>query len=855
VQLVETMRNNNIMTILLLLFFVCLHTIAFASANIITQEAAAQKNNIPERPVQAFTELHPVQKNISTADEQGQEKTSAAVQGPVLYQPQGATSSSHESVSFNFEETDLKNLVLYMEQIHQVKFILPDVFVEKKTKGEGLEGHKISFRSFKNLTKTESWNLFIRFMGIASFDVVPMAQAGFYNVVSTGTRATDPQAFPTYIDVSPETLPNNDMPIRYVYYLTNADPQKVQQLVSQLGILKSGVYADLQALYMVDKAYNIKMIMEIVQELDSPIAPQMLSVIKLKSADVTDVKSLYESLSNTKEQGGAQKGWVATKGKATLEYFPQDVMMTADKRTNSLILLGSKEGIEKIEEFIKKYVDVDTDAAASPMFVYTLQYMKAASANSLLNSILQYGSSTEAGKYGGIRDGYKFLQPMTIVADDYSNSLVFNAVPQDYEMVKNLLDELDKPQKQVAVEVLFLQVQTEQLKAFGSQITGTGAQPATFFNSVSGQTSFLDGLVTKATGAVIPPPNDEWTIRTSLAQLLTGIGTTGSTILTFGQPIWAIFRILQQMTVVKIISNPFGITSNNTELALQSGEMRRVINGLVQNSSGTVTGFENMAATLNLTVTPQVNRDNIVNLDIKFNKVAFTNTIDQSSGNNAGKTLNTKATLADGEVLVLGGLLQENITTSKSAFPGLEKIPVFGWLFKNKERSSSKDYFVVFISVKVLDPAGDNQHADAYTQAKVKETQGYLDIMARLDDHGDYKDPIQKYFFGVKSPYETEMLDAYDKKEKAEELEAEQRFLSGGSLSSEYSGMSDKEVQKMYKKYKQKTEEQPQSARRKKRRLKKDVKQQQQSLKQEQAPIYTAQKSVAPVANAISSAV
>lgn len=849
------MRNNNIMTILFIMFFMCVHSIVFASSNIITQEATAQKQNESVESVHTFTELHPIKQDASVAGHNDQERNVVS-QGPVLYQPQGATSSSHESVSFNFEETDLKNLVSYMEQIHKVKFISPDVFVEKKAKGEGLEGHKISFRSFKNLTKTESWNLFIRFMSIAGFDVVPMAQAGFYNVVSTSTRTSDPQALPTYIDVSPESLPDNDMPIRYVYYLTNADPQKVQALVAQLGILKSGVYADLQALYMVDKAYNIKMIMEIVQELDSPIAPQMLSVIKLKSADVKDVKALYETLSNSKEQGGgAQKGWVATKGKATLEYFPQDVVITADLRTNSLILLGSQEGITKIEDFIKKYVDVDTDTAASPMFVYTLQYMKASSANSLLNTILQYGSSTEAGKYGGIRDGYKFLQPMTIVADAYSNSLVFNAVPQDYEMVKDLLDQLDKPQKQVAVEVLFLQVQTDQLKAFGSQITGTGALPATFFNGVSAQTSFLDGLVTKATGAVIPPPNDEWTIRTSLAQLLTGIGTAGSTILTFGQPIWAIFRILQQMTVVKIISNPFGITSNNTELKLESGEMRRVINGLVQNSSGTVTGFENMAATLNMTVTPQVNRDNIVNLDIQFNKVAFTNSIDQSSGNNAGKTLNTKATLADGEVLVLGGLLQENIATSKSAFPGLEKIPVFGWLFKNKERSSSKDYFVVFISVKVLDPAGDNEHSDAYTKAKVKETQGYLDIMARLDDHGDYKDPIQKHFFGVKSPYETEMLEVYNKKEKEEELEAEQKFLSGGSLSADYSGMSDKEVQKMYKKYKQKTQEQPQSARRKKRRLKTAVKQQQEALKQEQAPVYTALKPVASVTNAISSAV
>jgi len=660
------------------------------------------------------------------------------------------SSKAQETVAFNFEDVDLLNVAQYMERIHQVKFLIPEVL--DVNKAQGLAGHKLSFRTFKNLSKKDSWDLFIKFINLAGFDIVPMQQPGFYNIVPFAKALTEP--IPTYIGVDPKILPSNDMVIRYVYFLDNLDPAKIQPLIIRLqgGAGKLEVYGDLRALIFMDKSYNIQSLMKIVKELDASTIPQMLSAVRLKSAvDVGDVIDLYNSL---RPGGGQARAWAPQRAASSLEYFPQDATLVGDKRTNTLFILGSQEAVKRIEDFISTYIDVSVKDKVIAPYTYILEYVNAVDIKSMLDQVLQYGNGTSAGQYGGIREGYKFLQPVNIVADSFSNSLIISALPEDYKAVAELIKELDMPQKQVAIEALFLEVTSNLSKELGMQISSTPSQSSSaFFKTGQAQTSFLNGIVATATGAT--PPADAFTIRTSLSGLLSSIGNIGTTLLTFGQPIWAVFRILQQITDTKVIANPFLITSNNTQASVNVGETRRITSGVVTASGGsTVQGLEDAAALLSLTVTPQINKEGIINLNINIANTKFLDTVTSPDNATRGnKQIQTFASLADGEVLVLGGLMKDSISGSRSGFPLLEKLPIVGWFFKQKTHNQSKDSFVVFISVKLLDPAKDRKDMDNYTQAKIDESQHYITLMEALDGDKDSKDPLNKAFFGAHSSY------------------------------------------------------------------------------------------------------
>ncbi len=698
-----------------------------------------EQHELRHSGAKSYDDIHLQPSDFVKYDDQQRLK---AIESLALQQPQG---DIIESVAFNFEDIDLQNVAEYMERVHKVKFITDDILDPNKS-SQKLAGNKVSFRTNAPLSKQESWSLFITFLSMAGLDVVPMSQAGFYRIVPLPGAAQE--AIPSYIGSSPALLPDNDMVVRYVYFMQNADPLKIQPLISKFqgttGSLM--VYKDLKALIFTDKAYNIKSLMTIVKELDKPIAPQAMSVVKLKRANVEDVISLYNSLKPSTQQ----RAWAPDSKDPASEFFSQNISLAGDKRTNTLIILGPKDAVTRLEEFVAKYIDIDAGSTKSPVFVYYLEYTNAVDIQKTISQLVTYGASTPAGQVGGVRDGQKYLQPMTIVADNHSNALIINATPEDYAAVETLIKQLDVPQKQVALEVLIVQVTGVKNKALGSQISGPNADN-TFLKSVSGQTSGLplaSGIVTT------PAPNNQGiaeSIKSSLASLLISplVNETGSTLLTFGAPIWAVFKILKTITVTKILQNPFIVVSNNCKGLIKVGVSRRVVTGEAISAGNTAaTGYQTAEANMSVAIVPQINDQGVVNMVIQIDNNQFVN----GGANDAvqdQKTISTIASIADGEVLVLGGIMGDTNSSATSGVPFLSKIPVFGWLFKNKQNKQAKNIFVVFICPKILDNINSQADVQEYTRNKIEEAQDYLRLMDEAEAIDSDQDPIDRAFFGA----------------------------------------------------------------------------------------------------------
>ncbi|MCX5924518.1 MAG: hypothetical protein NTZ68_03790 [Candidatus Dependentiae bacterium] len=699
-----------------------------------------------------------------------EEKTEHKESG-VLYQNKHDVQDS-ATIAFNFEEASLANLVSYIEAVHNIKFIHDEIITPTAKDGKGYAGHKITFRTNKNLTRKESWDLFLTFLHIAGLDVVPMVQEGFYKIVPL-TRVNS-ETVPTFIGVDVNTLPDSDMIVRFVYFSKNIDPKNIISVLKPMqgGSGKLDTFAGLKALIFTDRACSIKSLMQIVTELDHSVLPEVLSVVKLKRVTATDVKTLYNSLiSKSGAAAGPQPAQVWTPGKkeASMEYFPQGVVLVANDRTNSLILLGAAKEVKRVEDFIVNHVDIPLDRGAPPIFTYPLQYTVAADVATLLSKIISYGSNATTGPipHGGVLDGVKYFQKMTIVPDLHTNSLIINATPEDFEAIKPLIAELDIAQKQIGLEVLIVQVKDIDTKTLGAQISGPNGAGSlvpgasklgpTFLQNVTAQTSGVpSGTPIVVTGGN-PPATEDFSIKSSLALLLGGnaLNEAGSLLVTFGKPIWAIFKVLKTLTSSHIVANPFVVVSNNTTAEIRSGEERRQVSGRVVSTGAlTTTGFTNIEATLEVQITPQINKKNIINLSIMVKNSRFTQTSTPSDSDGDlsprdEKKIETTASVANGETLVLGGIMTETYSSASNGVPFLENIPVFGWFFKSKTRTITRDHFLIFISPRVIDPTSDSKDIDEYTDYKMREAQKNIDLIDDTDWFVNRRDPVQRAFFGT----------------------------------------------------------------------------------------------------------
>lgn len=721
--------------------------------------AEIHKNNAPQIPEDTdLYDLEQTTKNqlfiddLNTSHEFVLEHEAAQVAGypkekqveSQIEQPQ-----DDDAIEFHFEDADIQNLLTQISDIFDVTFITDEILNPLSPAGKALKGNKISFKTHAPLTRQAAWNLFLTFLDLAGFALVPQPEPGMYRVMTSDKAQQAP--VPTFIGVSPNTLPDSDQMIRFVYFIENADINTLRDIV---GTLKSPsaraiLLQEIKALVITDRAYNIKSLMQIVQELDQVSMPQSMSVLKLRTADVTDVQKLYTAVSSAGEgaTGGPAQMFGARKQSGSI-YFPENARMIAEPRTNSLILLGPQDAIKKIEDFIIKYVDVDLEKPYSPLQSYQLLYQSAVTVSEIMNNMSRFGQDTAAGKAGGVRGGDKYLKPISFTPLPATNTIVVKGDYEDYLKALVIIKKLDEPQPQVAIEALILTMNFDDNKQVGAQIRNKVPGPNGLLgNNVDFQTSGIrlggspQGIQTNNTG----PGADR--LLANLINLVTGAPRAGNTVVSLGADafgVWGIFNVLQTITNVQVVSNPFLVATNKTKASVSVGEVRRVVTSTVVAGSNDSPAFGDYPAQLKLEVTPQINSDGMIVLKLN---VLFENFLDVAGdGTQAAKqtrVVDTRTIVADKEVIAIGGLVKNIITETLTKTPILGDIPLLGWFFRNKGKEIVKDNLLILISTSIIEPE-ITENIDEHTQGKLKE---YYDTVETFHDLGEYRDPVYRCFF------------------------------------------------------------------------------------------------------------
>ena len=660
-----------------------------------------------------------------------------------------------EKIELQFEDADLQTFVQQVADIFQVTFISDDA-IDPLPKGSAeapvraLKGNKISFKTTNPITKKEAWSTFTTFLNISGFTLIQQPDPTIYRIQTIKSAQRAPIS--TFIGINFKLLPENDDIIRYLYFIENASIEALRNIVPSL---KSSTapeiiwLAEQKAFIITDSSYNIRSLMAIVKELDKVTMPQAMSILKLRQADAEDVKKLYDELTQQGDDRAPFRPFGARKPPTAI-FFPENAKIITEPRTNSLILLGPKDAIEKIEEFIVKHVDVELDQPYSPLYTYQLQYADAKTIAEIMNTTTRFGQETEAGKAGGVRGKDKYLKAMSFTAEPSTNKLVIKAEYNDYLMAKTVIEELDKPQPQVALDVLILSVELRDDKELGTQIRSKtpGGLDGILGRNVKFQTSGLQagglpqGIQTNTSGSGVDR------LLGNLINLVTQAGP-GNTILTLGQDlfgVWGIFQALRTITNVQVISNPFLFASNKTPARVSLGQTRRVVGSTIIGTQDTDT-FGDQKAALTVDIIPQINSDGMIVLRVRVDITQFTSAAtDPTSLSNADTTkklVETQAIVADREVLALGGLIRNNTAESLSKTPVLGDVPLLGWLFKNKSKNVVKDSLLILISSKII-PPHDIAEINKFTKDRLDIYRSTLGDLAHADSQ---KDPIHKLFF------------------------------------------------------------------------------------------------------------
>ena len=639
--------------------------------------------------------------------------------------------------SFDYPNADIADIVKAISELTGKNFIIDP----------GVRG-KITIVAPTQITVAEAYKAFLSALAMNNFTIVPSGK--FLKIVPVRTAARS--NIETY---SGAYYPDADVMITRIAKLKHISAEEVNKNLRFLPT-KDGemnAYAPTNSLIITDYGSNIDRIMKILRELDQPGFEEQLAVIPVRFAKAKEIADLIMQIINKESkgsgsgQGGFNAGVPRFRPPSARAGTPEEYSMVApDERTNAIIVLGNKTGIQKVRELIKK-LDYKLDPSETGgVFVYYVRYGEAEKLSQVFTGIAQ-GSGPSGGSSSSTpSSGRPFVSPVEsravftndvkVTPDKQNNSLVITASRQDYQVVLSILRKLDIPRDQVYVEAYVVEMQASRVRdwqvnyvRFEDNGTGGAGLKSGFIGSSS---DTLAGLLTPTggQGAILGFGAGDY--------LDLKVGTE-----TLRVPsILSLINILVTQSAANLLSTPQILALDNEDAEIEVGERIAVSQDSTPTSAGVAavkTTFDD--ATIKLSITPFISPDtDDVQMKITQSVKQPSNRKSSASGlanntvNMTTRSLKTNIVVASGNTAVLGGLIQDQELVSEAKIPILGDIPVLGWLFKSSNTQKNKINLNVFLTPRIIRSGKDHQNMVARKKAQridwVKKNQGGRDPFA-----------------------------------------------------------------------------------------------------------------------------
>jgi general secretion pathway protein D len=306
-------------------------------------------------------------------------------------------------------------------------------------------------------------------------------------------------------------------------------------------------------------------------------------------------------------------------------------------------------------------------------------------------------ASTQGGK------GTNFLNPINITADPATNSMVISASPQDWQTLKQIIDELDVPRVQVFVQAIIAEVSIQREKELGVNFQAYSGSGVAQLNTGTLETALTNPL--GLTGLTLGlASGSKCSVATSSSS--SSSSTTTSSYITVPCDI-ALINALQSDTHSNILSAPTLLTTDNEEASIIVGENLPFVGSSSASSalSGQVfNSVDRQNVGITLDIIPQVSEGDYVKLDL-YEEVS--NVVSGTENNTNGPTTtirsaSTSVYVQDHRTAVIGGLISSDDEKTNDGIPYISDIPVIGNLVNNLSKTNEKQNLIVFLTPHVI---------------------------------------------------------------------------------------------------------------------------------------------------------
>lgn len=453
----------------------------------------------------------------------------------------------------------------------------------------------------------------------------------------------------------------------------------LRPLIPQYGHLASPPGTNL--LIISDRAANVERMARIIRRIDQS-SDDDIEVVPLENASAAEVVRVLTALAQTAQASGV----------------PVTTSLVADSRTNSVLIGGARTERLRLRALIA-HLDTPLEDGGDTQ----VRYLRYADAEELATKLQQHVATQPAAGAQGAQNGPPAdTAEVAIWSDAQTNALIVNAPPEVMRSLMNIVDKLDIRRDQVLVEAIIVEVTADRTSELGVTWAVDGSND----NNAIGVTNFPDGgsgivqLGSAAAGdGAINPAN-------LIGEGITlGVGRISDS----GTSFAAILRALQGDADTNIISTPSIVTTDNEEASLNVGQEVPFITGSFT-QAGTGNGATNPFQTIQreqvgvkLTITPQISEGNTLILtisqEISSIAQAATGAVDLITNE---RTIDTTVIVEDGDILVLGGLLEDTLRESDQRVPVLGSIPILGNLFRSRSTNKVKTNLMVFIRPRII---------------------------------------------------------------------------------------------------------------------------------------------------------
>lgn len=638
-------------------------------------------------------------------------------------QPAGPGSvRSGEPITLNFVNAEIESVARAMATLTG-----HNVVVDPRVKGQ------ISLSTEKPVTPAVALNQFAATLRLQGFALVETG--GLYKVVPEADGKLQVGAVNAgSVNNLPGAAVGGNQIVTQIFSLNHENANNLVPVLRPLIGPNNTININpgTNALVITDYADNLQRLGRIIAALDVSNATDV-DIIPLRHAVAADLAPLVLKLT----EGGSATTAQAGQGQADNAF---KTTILAEPRSNSLVVRTANPARQALVRALAAKLDrPSSDKASGNVHVVYLKNADAVQLATTLRAAMAAennttgsgstaatmataatttrsnttgtGNTAGTGTTGALGSSNQVSTGGQIQADPATNSLIITAPEPQFRQMRAVIDMLDTRRAQVFVESLIVEVNADKAAEFGIQWQGPLGNKGDSVigllgtNFGTGGSNIINLAVGGASGTVTPGKG----LNLGLVSEKNGVYVLGF-----------LARFLEQTGDGNVLSTPNLLTLDNEEAKIVIGQNVPFVTGQYTNASttGTTNPFQTIERKdvgLTLKVRPQISENGTVKMSI-FQEVSsvVASSVSSSSGLITNKrSIESNVLVQDGQIVVLGGLLQDEYSGNVDQVPGLGDVPIIGNLFKSQSRGRKKTNLMVFLRPVVM---RDARQTESLTQ-------------------------------------------------------------------------------------------------------------------------------------------